>query len=260
MSRKRKIIWLTALLVLPGGIGGYYWYWQSHAIDRKVCDLVYEAAGYPDTPFEKKLRRMKLDFLLREKPKPRECIFVEKEVLAMGNAATPALVSLLNDENPGVRCDAADFLGGINDTRAVEPLIQTLQKDQDSYVRDWASSSLGKLGDKRAVEVLIKTLQNDQDESVRRDSAESLGKLGDKRAVDPLIQALEKDKCKLVRVFSAYALGKLGDSRAISALEDVIQRKIDIEFQPWHKQSIEWIKAAATRPVGAATSTASGQN
>ncbi|MBI5725200.1 MAG: hypothetical protein HZA50_14670 [Planctomycetes bacterium] len=104
MSRRRKIIWLgSILLVLAGGFGGYYWYWQSTAVDRKVCQLVYEAAGFPDTRTERILKKMKLDFLIHKKPKPRKIISTENDLVLLGKTATKGLVSLLDDENEAVR-------------------------------------------------------------------------------------------------------------------------------------------------------------
>jgi HEAT repeat protein len=48
----------------------------------------------------------------------------------------------LKDPTPSVREAAAEALGDLNDTRAVDPLIQTL-KDKDSSVRLRAVSALG---------------------------------------------------------------------------------------------------------------------
>ncbi|MBI5723330.1 MAG: HEAT repeat domain-containing protein [Planctomycetes bacterium] len=214
------------LLVLAGGFGGYYWYWQSHAVDRKVQELVYEAAGYPDSSMEKRLKEWKLDFLLREKPKPREEDVVRNELQAIGNPATPELVSLLNNENDKIRFFAVDFLGSVGDARAVDPLIQVLEKDNEAGIRFYAVISLGNLGDKRAVE--------------------------------PLIRALQKDKGVWSRGAEAGSLVKLGDPRAISALEEAMQKDDDPEIQEMFKAAIMMLKSAATRPGVVGTKPAGG--
>ncbi|MBI5723487.1 MAG: HEAT repeat domain-containing protein [Planctomycetes bacterium] len=187
MSRRRKAIWLgSILLVLAGGIGGYYLYQQATAIDRKVCELVYEAAGYPDSSMEKRLKEWKLDFMLKEKPKPREDDVIVKDLKAIGNAATPSLISLLNDENDIVRLYAVEFLGCVGDARAVEPLMKVLEKDKDDQVRFASAYSLGDLGDKRAVDLLIQILEKDKVCYAREGAVHALGKLGDTKAVEPL--------------------------------------------------------------------------
>ncbi|MBI5724171.1 MAG: HEAT repeat domain-containing protein [Planctomycetes bacterium] len=217
MPRRRKIVWLgSILLVLAGGIGGYYWYWLSNALDRKVCQLVYEAADYPDSRTEKFFREWNLDFLLKGKPKPREknvllfawpapreYSFAEDDLLATGNAATSALVSLLDDENCQVRYIAAEFLGYVGDARAVGPLIQALQRDKNEIVRMRAVIALGKLGDPRAAEPLRRSSQNDQNQIVRDVSEYVLGRLGNLKAIGALQQELRigcdletLEKCK----------------------------------------------------------------
>ncbi|MBI5725006.1 MAG: HEAT repeat domain-containing protein [Planctomycetes bacterium] len=120
-------------------------------MDRKVCELVYEAAGYPDTRTEKFFKKWNLDFLLHEKPKPREGDVTKKEMKTIDNAATPALVSLLDDENEDVRREAVKFLECVGDSRAIEPLMQAFQKDQDGLVRIYSAKSLANIGDKRQV-------------------------------------------------------------------------------------------------------------
>ncbi|MBI5723862.1 MAG: HEAT repeat domain-containing protein [Planctomycetes bacterium] len=85
---------------------------------------------------------MKLDFLIREKPKSRrddgmmfwEESVIVKEIEAIGIAATPELLSMLKDENNDIRYKAAEFLGRIRDARSIEPLIQILQTEHDLKV------------------------------------------------------------------------------------------------------------------------------
>ncbi|MGA7075782.1 MAG: HEAT repeat domain-containing protein [Halobacteriota archaeon] len=79
-------------------------------------------------------------------------------------------------KDSGVRRDAAEALGEVGDSRAVEPLVWALN-DEDSLVRRDAAGTLKKIGDSRAVEPLIRAL-NDEDTYVRRDAEEALDKLG----------------------------------------------------------------------------------
>ncbi len=85
---------------------------------------------------------------------------------------------------------AAERLGELGDSRAVEPLIVALNYRKNDTHR-YAAEALGKLGDRRAVGPLIATLKN-ADTVLAEKAAEALGKLGDPRAVDPLIAFVDK--------------------------------------------------------------------
>jgi HEAT repeat protein len=135
--------------------------------------------------------------------------------------AVEPLIRTLSDANSSVRSRAAWALGKIGDPRAAGPLIQALN-DSDSWVKLLAASALSEIGDTTAVDPLIRDL-NSTNSSVRKDAAWALGAIGDPRAVDPLILAL-KDEDSYVRDAAAVSLGAIGDPRAldplIAALED----------------------------------------
>lgn len=77
----------------------------------------------------------------------------------------------------------------------------------DTFIRGRAAQTLGLIGDTRAVEPLIQTL-SDADRWVRMTAAWALGRLGDTRAVNNLIQALD-DEDWLVRTEASRALGRI---------------------------------------------------
>ena len=135
-------------------------------------------------------------------------------------------------KNIDERKAAAEALGTIGDSRAVETLITAL-KDEDRRVHGAAAKALGETGDLRAVEPLIPDLKH-KDWYVRKVTASALGQLGWKpdngeiRAwywiaqsnweeavalgspvVEPLIVAL-KDSYWLIREGAAEALRQLG--------------------------------------------------
>jgi HEAT repeat protein len=127
------------------------------------------------------------------------------------------LITVLKDESPGGRSDAAAALGEIKDRRAVKPLIMAL-KDQHSNVREEAAKALGVIEDGRAVEPLI-TLLRDEQPGVRSEAALGLGKIKDVRALEPLIAILkDTGQYYVVRSDSAKALGTINDTRAAEAL------------------------------------------
>jgi HEAT repeat protein len=58
-------------------------------------------------------------------------------------------------------------------------------------VRDRAAEALGAIGDSRAIESLVKALV-DEDWWVRRGAAEAIDRIGDVKTADPLIHALAR--------------------------------------------------------------------
>jgi HEAT repeat protein len=57
------------------------------------------------------------------------------------------MIQALKDNDSGVRTIAAQSLGWINDTRAIDPLAQVLNdKNEDKYVQDAAAQALERLG------------------------------------------------------------------------------------------------------------------
>ncbi|MBI5725716.1 MAG: HEAT repeat domain-containing protein [Planctomycetes bacterium] len=242
------------LLTLAGGIGGYCWYWQSHAVDRKVYELVYEVANYPDSRTEKFLKEWKLDFLLHQKPGKRKDDVIVNEMMTIGPAATPELVCLLNDDNEDIRWWAAYMLGSVGDARAIKPLINILRKDAVMDVRCRAAYSLGDLGDKRSVEPLFQILQNETYYyAVRFDVALALGRLGDKRVVEELCESMHSE-VEWDNDFVAKTLGQLGDARAIEYLKQARQNELISE--KIFDEAMRNILSAATMPSEQSAQTA----
>lgn len=151
---------------------------------------------------------------------------------------TQSLIHILKDSDWTMRADAAEALGKIGDTGAVEPLIHTLEEDKDEDVRKIVADSLGEIGDARAVEPLIHTL-NDRKKSVRESAAEALGKIGEP-AVESLINAM-KDKSAHVRLGAVDALGKIGDTRAVETLISGLEDE---------NEDIMWSAAEALGKIG----------
>jgi HEAT repeat protein len=176
-------------------------------------------------------------------------------VLALGQIWQLPDLTRLGSNDRSVRRKAAETLGKLRDTRAVEPLIAAL-KDKDKGVRRKAAEALGKLQGVQAVEPLIAALKDEHElvrqvalralgqiwqlprlaelgsssRSMRREAVEALGKLRDARAVEPLIVALEDDDW-WVRSGAARALRKLGDTRAVEPLIAVLRDEEELVRQ-----------------------------
>jgi HEAT repeat protein len=135
--------------------------------------------------------------------------------------AVEPLIAALNDHD--VNEAAAKALGQLGDLRAVAPLIDSLiiKMGALSWPNERAAWALGQLGDPRAVEPLITVLQG-RDIVHRITAAESLGRIGDSRATDPLINAMH-DRNEFVRKAAASALQQVVDSRSVSLLINALR-------------------------------------
>ncbi len=69
---------------------------------------------------------------------------ISEKLWRLGEAAVAPLIAWLKDEHVGVRATAAEALGKMGDTRAVEALIACL-KDESEWVREAAAEALGRL-------------------------------------------------------------------------------------------------------------------
>ncbi len=121
-------------------------------------------------------------------------------------AETPfaLLIAALHDENVRIRRFAADVLGEMGDTQAVDPLIDGLN-DADHLVRQNAIISLAKLGDERAIDPLIAML-HDNDKFTRWIAVNALNEMGDPQSVELLQIVLEDDRDQDVREAAREAL------------------------------------------------------
>lgn len=145
-----------------------------------------------------------------------------------GEHVVNGLVAALQDNSWRVRQGAAELLGRIGDTSAVDSLLTVLQKDEKYFVRSAAATALGNLGDPKAVDTLLAVLGGD-DEYVRSHAAGALGEIGDARATDGLLAALN-DSDEATRMEALIALGKLSDRRV---LDDLLQALRGGAFWRW---------------------------
>lgn len=161
------------------------------------------------------------------------------------NNDVKGLIKALSHRNDiEVREQAAEALGNIGDTAAIQPLASALA--DGTGVRKRAIVSLGNIDDPRAarhlVRILTKNCSRDRNEVIKaivklentavepliealgeeseylRISAALLGKIGNKKAVEPLIDTMYKTKDHFARTEAAKALGNIGDARAVEPL------------------------------------------
>jgi len=128
-----------------------------------------------------------------------------------------AAVALLKSSEAWLRRAGVTALGFRGNRDAVAPLAEiAADARDDSTVRRAAAESLGRIGDTKAVDALTKALAATE-AYVRRAAAQALGKVKSPQAVPALIKAL-KDPNTQVAMSSAYSLGRIGDTRAADTL------------------------------------------
>ena len=143
------------------------------------------------------------------------------------DAAVPALLTVVRDENAAVRLAAIEALGQHADPRAIDALVEVLRTDTDARVREAAASALGSIENPRAVPGLIAALGNERTASVRAKIAWALGEIEDPRAVDGLGSAL-RDQNVEVRRQAVWALGNIESADAVPSLIPLL-RDSDME-------------------------------
>lgn len=143
---------------------------------------------------------------------------------ALGNIgderAVPSLLKAMSDEDNDVKWKAVVALGKMKGA-AVGPLIEAFGND-DWRIRGRAAEALGNIGDTQALETLINAFvgrNKDRNKYVRGRVAEALGKIGDERVVKPLIQAKD-DEYIYVRTKAEEALKKIETASQIGTYDD----------------------------------------
>ncbi len=131
-------------------------------------------------------------------------------------------ISALDDEDWGVREDAAVALGRLGDPRSIQPLIRTL-RDPDRAVREAAVSALKTLGEP-AVLSLGYCLQ-DTNLQVQESAACILATTANEQVLEPLLSAAFSPNW-IVRMSAAQALGRIQSAQAIDTLVVVLQDKV----------------------------------
>ena len=131
-------------------------------------------------------------------------------------------IAALDDEDWGVREDAAVALGQFSDPRSVQPLIRAL-RDSDHAVRAAATVSLTALGPPAVLSLGF--CLNDPNLQVQEAAASILANIADEQVYEPLLSALLNPNW-IVRMSAAKGLTRLQDPRSIDTLIVVLQDKV----------------------------------
>ena len=131
-------------------------------------------------------------------------------------------IAALDDEDWGVREDAAAALGQFGDPRSVQPLIRAL-RDSDRAVRVAATSSLTALGQPAVLSLGF--CLHDPNLHVQEAAASILAMIADDQVFEPLLSALLNPNW-IVRMSAAKGLTRLKDPRSIETMILLLQDKV----------------------------------
>jgi HEAT repeat protein len=131
-------------------------------------------------------------------------------------------IAALDDEDWGVREDAAVALGQFDDPRSVQPLIRLL-RDSDRAVREAAAASLTTLGQPAVLSLGF--CLNDPNLQVQETAASILGTIADEQVFEPLLSALLNPNW-IVRMSAAKGLTRIKNPRSIDTLILLLQDKV----------------------------------
>lgn len=126
--------------------------------------------------------------------------------------AAPLLESL-SDEDPKVRTEAINGLGGLDEISVdVHEALENALEDDSSKVRRLAATVLGYRGSSSASAVLAKRLEREPNEDVRATLAVALRRRGSAAATSTLQRALLSEESENVRLLIVWALAACGES------------------------------------------------
>jgi HEAT repeat protein len=148
-----------------------------------------------------------------------------KTLQAAGKAGEMALLDAVSDPERSVRLRAIWALGQLKSAAAVKSLVSVLEADQNAIPeKRKAAEALGVIGDSGALEALVTAVQFADEPGVRSSAAEALGQLGNgHRTQDILMRVLRQDLQGEVRASAALALEQLAASDATPALIDALE-------------------------------------
>ncbi len=132
-------------------------------------------------------------------------------LLAMGDAALPELLRLVDAPDAGFRATAVELVGLVGSGAEAETVAARLH-DTSGDVRARAATALGRLGAADASDALSETL-DDRLPYVRAAAAEALGALGESASVSRLLRLTVEDEFEPARAAAAAAV-RLDPARA----------------------------------------------
>ncbi|MBI4612068.1 MAG: HEAT repeat domain-containing protein [Planctomycetes bacterium] len=161
--------------------------------------------------------------LARELKNPTNRFTALEGLGGMGEAAVPAITSVLTDRDVEVRLAALAALQKLGPKAAAAiPALEKAIRDSDSRVRSEAFSALAAIGEP-AVGELVKALA-DKSDSVRGEAVMTLQRIGSgaKEALPALVKCL-KDENDNVCSLAANAIAEIGGEEAVGLVRPLLR-------------------------------------
>ncbi|NBD18677.1 MAG: HEAT repeat domain-containing protein [Cyanobacteria bacterium] len=139
-------------------------------------------------------------------------------------AAFPLIQPLINDTNVRVRYAAVSqmsSLGMVDRQQSLTLLRDRLRTESEADVQAAAADALGALKLTEALDELIQLYHQTEEWLVEFSVIACLGEMGDPRSFDLLTEALQSEN-NLVKTVAIGSLGELGDQRAVEVLEPFV--------------------------------------
>jgi HEAT repeat protein len=152
----------------------------------------------------------------------------------MGTVAVDPLIQALQDKEGTVRKFAANLLGRIGDSRAIEPLGMALY-DLHHEVGKASATALANFG-APALDVLIEALSHPE-MWIRIHSIQALSTIKDSRIAPVLLQMLN-DPEREVKKQVIESMGDLRDRSVLPALQAIMANRADREFHALAKEAM----------------------
>ncbi|MGC8947799.1 MAG: M1 family aminopeptidase [Thermoprotei archaeon] len=203
-------------------------------IDEREQILYIPFEDKPDyvciDPELKNLMVLDIDAGIEEWIKQLECEYVYCKILAAnalgkigGSRAVEALKkALISDEYWFIKSESAKALGKIGSSEAREALLEGLEKVKEARARRSIVDALSNFKEDNVATALLKVLKNnDESYYVRYQAAVSLGKMKRKEYFNDLVEVLSVPSHNyVITVGSLLGLGELGSDDALKIIMD----------------------------------------
>jgi HEAT repeat protein len=211
---------------------------ENEALLDRLCTIIGQALAYP------LIQRL----CVTESLHARKTIAIA--LTESGEAAVPALLTMLKDERWYVVRNMVTILGEIGSLEAVGAL-QTIARHPEPKVRKEIIKTLMKISHQAAERTLL-TLIDDEDEDVVRQAIYSLGAIRSKAAVRTLLDIITVPDTFLKEITlkkrALAAIGRIGDRQATSTLLAILDTRGWLAPGRW--QELKIAAAAALGQLG----------
>lgn len=188
-------------------------------VQRIAWDKINRSLGAP-------LARFLLTRLASEEEPAARRVFSEA-LISQGEVAIAAIVATLKDDRWPVLRNAAQLLGEMRATSAIEPL-RALLRHHDLRVRREALRALTRIGGSSVISIIAKILQGD-DSELRRQATLCLGAIKNPATIPLLVQFLQAKDWRFrqleAKIDAVRALGEIGSTDVLPELIEIVRHR-----------------------------------